>query len=95
MQRSIEAFRDSPAVVESALQFAFMGVGSSGYKLTQKNGKTVLTFTEAGVQYLRNHLTRDIKGRFDSYGARKQRQLYGRVKPGAARQSDRQSLISI
>lgn len=92
MERSIRSYGDSPGVVSSALEFAFMGIGgSAGYTLIK--GK--LRFTQAGETYLLNHLTRDTKGRFDSYGARKQRQLYGQVKPGAARQSDRQSLFSV
>ena len=103
MQRSVNVYPS--AVVESGLRFAFMGIGAAGYELKRRTSvnpqsqqtetRFELTFTAAGEAYLINHLTRDIKGKFDSYGARKRRQLYGQVKPGAARQSDRQSLFAV
>jgi hypothetical protein len=95
MEALINAYEDSPALVSSALTFAFMGAPSQGYKLIRKKGALTLQFTPAGEEFLINHLTRDAKGRFDSYGGRKQRQLYGRAKPNAKRQPTRQSLISV
>ena len=95
MQASINVYNSTPGLVGSALAFAFMGAKDQGYMLTRRGSEVVLTFTPAGEEFLINHLTRDARGRFDSYGARKQRQLYGRVKPNAKRQSTRQSLISV
>lgn len=95
MEQSILSYIESPAVVKSALEFAFMGIGSAGYTLVNRGGRPKLEFSEAGKEYLINHLSRDAEGRFDPYGSRKQRQLYGRVKKGAARQSDRQSLFAV
>ncbi|MBC7565303.1 hypothetical protein H7100_03705 [Candidatus Saccharibacteria bacterium] len=95
MEASIRVYGSSRALIVSALEFAFMGIGSNGYELGTLNGHITFGFTEEGKKYLLNQLSRDVKGRFDSYGARKKRQLYGQVKPEAKRQSDRQSLFTI
>jgi len=42
--------------------------------------------TKAGREFIKNRVERETNGRFGSYGARKMRQLYGVVKPGARRQ---------
>lgn len=85
-----------------ALAFALPGgrPSTDAYTLTEKTVGTGdearivygLTLTDIGKKFLANHLTRDRKGRFDSYGARKHRQMYGEVQEGARRQATHQSI---
>ena len=95
MEGSINVMGASPSVVETALTFAFLGVGKKGYELTRRGGSYSFKITPAGADYLENHLTRDVRGRFDSYGGRKLRQLYGQSSTTAKRQPNHRSLIRL
>lgn len=95
MEGSINIMGQSSAVVETALTFAFLGVGKKGYELTSRGGAYRFRITPAGADYLKNHLTRDVRGRFDAYGSRKLRQLYGQASPTAKRQPNHSSLIRV
>lgn len=50
------------------------------------DGRFTFKFTEEGKKWLKNRLLRDTRGRFDSYGSRIRRQLYGEVVEGSSRE---------
>ena len=71
----------NPAV-KSALSLMFAGLKSGpGYRV---RGSEV-EFTADGHNYLMNAMKRDSRGRFDQYGRRLARQLYGEVSSGSRR----------
>lgn len=98
IEGTIRVMGDSETLVRSGLAFMFSGLknGSStdAYNLVRKNGTWSFTLTPTGADYLKNHLARDSKGRFDPYGNRLSRQLYGKVKPGSKRRPVSPNLLS-
>jgi hypothetical protein len=102
MEGSLSSY--SPAVIRSALTFAFSRPGfdaSEAYKLTIKgharNGTPIydLQFTKQGRDHLLKHLTRNSNGRFESYGTRKNRQMYGQTGRKARAQATDAPLLKI
>lgn len=79
IEGSINMMGASSSVVRSALVFTFPGLGGRGYSLNRRSrgGGYSLALTPEGIEYLVNHLTRDSRGRYDPYGTRKMRQMYG------------------
>lgn len=79
MEVSVQGY--SVATVRTALTYTFAGLksgASTGYVLHELGGgRYRLDFTDDGKKFLLNALTRDNKGRFDNYGNRKMRRLYG------------------
>lgn len=88
MEGSVNSMGSSAAVIDTALRFA-LGT-TANYKLTRvpipgsKRGRVryALELTDSGKQYLVDRLTKDGRGRPDSYGTRKLRQMYGEAAPG-------------
>ncbi len=99
MEGSINNMGATSSVIDTALSMTFTGMkeeDGSGYILQRgPRGGYVLKFTDSGINYLKNKLSRDRRGRFDSYGARLSRQLYGEVRSGARRQKLNAPLASV
>lgn len=98
MEGSINATHESQATIDAALGMTFFGLKSGsahGYVLDRVGKQYRLRFTPEGVNYLKNRLTRDSHGRFESYGTRLSRQLYGRTAPQAKRQKSNPPLQSV
>lgn len=106
MEGSINQMGKSDSVVRTALAFSFMlpnGQDSTAaYELNRvatgderRPFKFELKLTELGKKHLINHLQRDSRGRFDGYGGRKMRQMYGETKPGNKRQATHRSMIRV
>jgi hypothetical protein len=81
-------YRDQ-AVVASSLALYLGTVDKEGRPLYRSywgvDGKYHFRFTEEGKKHLQNRLMRDTRGRYDGYGSRIRRKLYGVVKPDARR----------
>jgi hypothetical protein len=106
MEGSINQMGKSDSVVRAALAFSFMlpnGQDSTAaYELNKvatgderRPFRFELKLTETGKKHLINHLQRDSQGRFDGYGGRKMRQMYGEAKPGNKRQATHRSMIRV
>lgn len=95
MEGSINSMGSSLSAIDTALTLTFAGIDAESYKLTHDSRGFHLEFTPEGKKYLQNYLTRDPRGRFDSYKARKLRRLYGEAKPEAKRQPTHQQLFGI
>lgn len=106
MEGSINQMGKSDSVIRAALAFSFMlpdGQDSTAaYELNRvatgdedRPYKFELKLTETGKKHLVNHLQRDSRGRFDGYGSRKMRQMYGETKPGNRRQATHRSMIRV
>lgn len=95
---NVRAFR-SDALIQSALALMFAGLKdrspTEAYRLTHDGGRLRLEFTDIGKAEIVKRLTRDSKGKFDTYGGRKLRQMYGESKAGAKRQPTHQSMIRV
>ena len=89
------------AAIERALSYELRGSSESsgrkalavlfgsvpgGYTLSDPwTPEAEFKLTAAGREFIKNRVERENNGRFGSYGARKMRQLYGVVRPGAKR----------
>lgn len=79
-------------VVRTALEMMFSGLkAGTGYKV---RGGTV-ELTAEGKRYLGNRFERDQRGRFDQFGSRLARQIYGQVKTGSKRTKTNAPLLSV
>lgn len=77
---------------KTALAVTFSGIKNGvGYRVKGDS----IELTPEGRSFLVNRLQRDGKGRFDAYGSRLRRQLYGEVGARSRRQSIKQPLISV
>lgn len=99
MEETISQEGGPSAIVDTALAFIFSDlpqgqVRDQAYKLTYKTDRVSFVLTDIGRKYILQRLTRDSRGRFDPYGSRKARQLYGQVKPGAKRRPVGRPLVS-
>ena len=99
MTASINISDTSESVIRTALAFTFSSSKTrsegllSAYSLSKRsNGTYALSVTKAGREMILNHMMRDGKGRFESYAARKRRQLYGEAKTTAKKQATHQSM---
>lgn len=106
MEGSINNMGASLGVIDSALAFAFMlpdgRDSTAAYKLRKiatederHPFRYELGLTDTGRQHLLKHLQRDSRGRFDNYGSRKMRQMYGETRSGARRKATHQSMIRV
>jgi hypothetical protein len=106
MEGSINNMDTSDGVIDTALAFSFMlpdqQDSTTAYELKKIRTDNPerpfvykLKFTAQGEHHLLNHLQRDQRGRFDNYGSRKMRQMYGEAKPGSRRRSTHQSMIRV
>lgn len=97
IELNIEGFASNwyrnPTVVSAALGL-WLGTNRPERKLYEsewqwdKKGDGAFTFklTDEGKQVLKNRLMRDSAGRYDPFGTRVRRQIYGEAKPGGAKQ---------
>lgn len=87
---------ESEPLIRTGLAFMFWGrPAKDAYRLTQGgDGKWHFEFTKYGKQEVIKHLTRDQKGKFDPYGNRKLRQMYGEIVPGSSRTLGRTSTMA-
>lgn len=97
MEGSVNVY--SETIGRSGLAFLFAGAKggpTSAYRLTRSlDGRIRLEFTDIGKQEIIKRLTRDSKGRFDAYGARKLRQMYGEASERARRQPTHRSMVRL
>lgn len=84
---STQWFRD-PARVRTGLAFMFPDATKAGqpiYEITWNSGRCSFRFTPEGKTWLKKRLMRDSRGRYDSFGTRAARALYGKVESGASK----------
>jgi len=55
------------------------------YNLEWNKDQFQFKFTDLGKEWLKNRLTRDTSGRFDPFGSRTRRRLYGELSPHSSR----------